>query len=80
MKKYKSIIIAFLFVAIHIFIILVLFKKPNIDQDKINTRALNDVEENGMWPCFLVLRIDSPEVTRKPLTGKRRNAQNFFLG
>ena len=36
MKKYKSIIIAFLFVAIHIFIILVLFKKPNIDQDKIN--------------------------------------------
>ena len=36
MKKYKSIIIAFLLVTIHIIIILVLFKKPSIDQDKIN--------------------------------------------
>ena len=35
MKKYKTIIIAFLLITIHIIIILVLFKKPSMDNDKI---------------------------------------------
>ena len=45
MNKYKSIIIAFLFVTIHIVIILVLFKKPSIDQDKINKQNIKYQQE-----------------------------------
>ena len=67
MKKYKSIIIAFLLVTIHIIIILVLFKKPSIDQDKINKQN----KQSNIEPDFKNYLPDDPQLERlKLLTNK----------